>query len=169
MKSATSPRSLRTPRGYQILKLEVARPTADHGVRPGTRSNQRTVFTDKREDEYEKYLDKLRAQAIIDWKNDDVKKAYDDWTGEAADRAATQPTPSQSTARRADAAVVRRLDPLASRAGRARAARTETASRRFFRRSRAGAAGRIARRRSTGRCFPATASRDSIPSERCRS
>ena len=25
----------------------------------------------------QKYLDKLRAQAIIEWKNDEVKKAYE--------------------------------------------------------------------------------------------
>jgi hypothetical protein len=35
------------------------------------------VFTDKRKAEYEKYLEKLRSQAIIDWKNQDIKKAYD--------------------------------------------------------------------------------------------
>ena len=34
------------------------------------------VFTDKRRDEFQKYLVKLRAQAIIDWRNADVKKAY---------------------------------------------------------------------------------------------
>ena len=27
------------------------------------------VFTDKRKAEFEKYLEKLRAQAIIEWKN----------------------------------------------------------------------------------------------------
>ena len=25
-----------------------------------------------------KYLEKLRAQAIIEWKNEDIKKAYDE-------------------------------------------------------------------------------------------
>ena len=39
------------------------------------------VFTDKRKAEFQKYLEKLRAQAIIEWKNEDVKKAY-----EAGDR-----------------------------------------------------------------------------------
>ena len=36
------------------------------------------VFTDKRKDEFQKYLEKLRAQAIIEWKNDEVKKAYEE-------------------------------------------------------------------------------------------
>ena len=44
------------------------------------------VFTDKRKAEFQKYLEKLRAQAIIEWKNDDVKKAYD--SGRRSSRAA---------------------------------------------------------------------------------
>ena len=36
------------------------------------------VFTGKRKEEFQKYLEKLRAQAIIEWKNPDVKKAYDE-------------------------------------------------------------------------------------------
>jgi hypothetical protein len=35
------------------------------------------VFTDKRREEYDKFLDRLRAQAIIEWKNDELKRAYD--------------------------------------------------------------------------------------------
>ena len=35
------------------------------------------VFTDKRKAEFHKYLEKLRAQAIIEWKNEDVKKAFE--------------------------------------------------------------------------------------------
>ena len=35
------------------------------------------MFTDKRKAEYQKYLEKLRAQAIIEWKNPDVKKAFE--------------------------------------------------------------------------------------------
>ena len=36
------------------------------------------VFTDKRKAEFQKYLQKLRAQAIIEWKNEDVKKAFEE-------------------------------------------------------------------------------------------
>src|SRR5580765_630786 len=36
------------------------------------------VVTDKRKAEYLKYLQKLRAQAIIEWKNEDVKKAFEE-------------------------------------------------------------------------------------------
>ena len=36
------------------------------------------VLTDKRKAEFAKYLEKLRAQAIIEWKNEDIKKAYEE-------------------------------------------------------------------------------------------
>ncbi len=42
------------------------------------------VFTGKRKEEYKKYLDKLRAQAIIEWKNEDVKKAYEEGLKQAS-------------------------------------------------------------------------------------
>ena len=42
------------------------------------------VVTDKRRDEFQKYITKLRAQAIIEWKNEDVKKAYEEGLAEQA-------------------------------------------------------------------------------------
>ena len=50
------------------------------------------VFTDKRQVEFQKYLEKLRAEAIIDWKNQEIKKAYEQ--GLAAQKQKTAP-PSQ--------------------------------------------------------------------------
>jgi hypothetical protein len=35
------------------------------------------VFTDKRRVEFEKYLEKLRAEAIIEWRNPELQKAYE--------------------------------------------------------------------------------------------
>ena len=35
------------------------------------------VFTEKRRAEFNKYLEKLRAEAIIDWRNPELKKAYE--------------------------------------------------------------------------------------------
>jgi parvulin-like peptidyl-prolyl isomerase len=69
---------VRTTRGYQIFKLEASSPT---DVMPFEQARQRIsdrVFTDKRREEFLKYLEKLRGQAIIEWKNADVKKAYDE-------------------------------------------------------------------------------------------
>ena len=42
------------------------------------------VFTDKRRSEFQKYIEKLRAQAIIEWKNDDVKKAFEQGVAQQA-------------------------------------------------------------------------------------
>ena len=36
------------------------------------------MFTGKRKEEFDKYLLKLRTQAIIEWKNQDVRKAYEE-------------------------------------------------------------------------------------------
>ena len=122
---------------------------------------------------------KLRTQAIIEWKNHGARRSSTsrsvaDGRGRGREgararksrrrgsgaRLSTWPEHWLSGPRRAEQ-LVRDLDPLAPRAGRARAARRARASRRSCRRSPAGAAGRTARSRSTGRCFPATASRAS--------
>ena len=35
------------------------------------------MFTDKRQVEYEKFLSRLRSEAIIEWKNEEIRKAYE--------------------------------------------------------------------------------------------
>ncbi len=77
MKVGDSTDVIRTPRGYQILKLEsmsVAEVTPFEKARDDI-SNR--VFTEKRSAEFQKYLAKIRSQATIDWKNQDLKKAYE--------------------------------------------------------------------------------------------
>ena len=39
------------------------------------------IVTGKRKEEFDKYLARLRAQAIIEWKNPDVKKAFEEGLG----------------------------------------------------------------------------------------
>jgi peptidyl-prolyl cis-trans isomerase SurA len=68
---------VRTPRGYQILKLETITPTQTLTVDQAREQISERVFTDKRKAEFQKYLEKLRAQAIIEWKNEDVRKAFE--------------------------------------------------------------------------------------------
>jgi len=68
---------LRSTKGYQILKLE-SRSAAD--LMPFDKAREQIserVFTGKRNEEFQKYLEKLRSQAIIEWKNPELKKAYD--------------------------------------------------------------------------------------------
>lgn len=68
---------VRTPRGYQVVKLE----TATSPV-PSPYDEVRDLIADKVSEqkslvERRKLLDRLRTQAIIEWKNDDLKKLYE--------------------------------------------------------------------------------------------
>jgi peptidyl-prolyl cis-trans isomerase SurA len=68
---------VRTQRGYQIFKLETLKTAA---LQPF--DNVRDLISDKVAQErtrveMRKFLARLRAQAIIEWKNDELKKAYE--------------------------------------------------------------------------------------------
>lgn len=77
MKPGDITEPLRSSRGYQLLKLETATAAETKPFEQAREDISNRVFTDKRRDEFEKYLQKLRSQAIIEWKNAEVKKAYD--------------------------------------------------------------------------------------------
>src|SRR3954468_10623081 len=68
---------IRAPRGYQVLKLETMTPKQTMPLEQAREQISERVFTDKRKAEFQKYLQKLRAQAIIEWKNEDVRKAFE--------------------------------------------------------------------------------------------
>jgi peptidyl-prolyl cis-trans isomerase SurA len=68
---------VRTSRGYQVLRVE-------NLVTAKTRPYEETrdeiadrIANEKRRGEFEKFLARLRGEAIIDWKNDEIKKAYE--------------------------------------------------------------------------------------------
>jgi peptidyl-prolyl cis-trans isomerase SurA len=68
---------VRTPAGYQIFKLETAKAAT---LQPF--DSVRDLISDKvagarTQTEMRKFLSRLRAQAIIEWKNTELKKAYD--------------------------------------------------------------------------------------------
>jgi parvulin-like peptidyl-prolyl isomerase len=67
----------RMARGYQLYKLEALTTAQTMPFEQARDQIGDRVFTDKRKAEYQKYLEKLRAQAIIEWKNPDVKKAFE--------------------------------------------------------------------------------------------
>lgn len=69
---------VRTTRGYQILKVESITPAQTMTLDQAREQISERVFTDKRKAEFQKYIQKLRMQAIIEWKNEDVKKAFDE-------------------------------------------------------------------------------------------
>jgi peptidyl-prolyl cis-trans isomerase SurA len=69
---------IRTTRGFQFLKLENSTPIE---IMPFDQAREQIgdrVFTDKRKGEFQKYLEKLRNQAIIEWKNQDVQRAFEE-------------------------------------------------------------------------------------------
>ena len=69
---------IRTTRGYQFFKIETLTTAETMPFEQAREQINDRVFTGKRKDEFDKYLAKLRTQAIIDWKNADVKKAYEE-------------------------------------------------------------------------------------------
>ena len=68
---------MRAPRGYQILKLESRSETKVRGFDDARDDISRRVADQKMRGELLKYLDRLREQATIVWKNDELKKAYE--------------------------------------------------------------------------------------------
>ncbi|MCC7035488.1 MAG: peptidylprolyl isomerase [Acidobacteria bacterium] len=68
---------VRTSRGYQIVKLETMETAT---VKPFEESRDEIadrIASEKRRGEFTKFLEKLRGQAIIDWKNEEIKKAWE--------------------------------------------------------------------------------------------
>jgi peptidyl-prolyl cis-trans isomerase SurA len=68
---------VRTNRGVQVLKLETIKPSA---VQPF--ESVRDLVADKVHDarqltEVRKFMSKVRGQALIEWKNDELKKLYE--------------------------------------------------------------------------------------------
>jgi peptidyl-prolyl cis-trans isomerase SurA len=68
---------LRTSRGYQIIKVENLQDSTTKSFDDARGDIADKIANNKRQGEYRKFIVKLRAEAIIDWKNDEIKKAYD--------------------------------------------------------------------------------------------
>jgi len=68
---------LRTARGYQIIKIENLQDTTTKPFDEARAEIADKIANTKRQGEYRKFIVKLRAEAIIDWKNDEIKKAYE--------------------------------------------------------------------------------------------
>ena len=106
---------MRTPRGYQVLKLEEKTASQTMTFEQARDQIASKVFAQKRSGELERYLRKLRSQAIIEWKNPEFQKLYERVTGTRsptrADRGRGRRSTSQPRCRkpwrRADAAAVR--------------------------------------------------------------
>lgn len=77
MKPGDITQPIRTPKGYQLFKLETLKPQA---LQPF--DSVRDLIADRvagarTQVEMRKFLSRLRMLAIIEWKNEDLKKAYE--------------------------------------------------------------------------------------------
>ena len=75
---------IRTRAGYQVLLLvERIQPSARpfDEVKEGIIEN---VFNDRRIQEFDRYLDELRTNAVIEWKDDELRRAYEQYEAEQA-------------------------------------------------------------------------------------
>jgi peptidyl-prolyl cis-trans isomerase SurA len=68
---------LRTARGYQIIKLENATTAHTKTLDEARAEVSEKLAETRRQSQLEQYLAHLREQAIIDWKNDEIKKAFE--------------------------------------------------------------------------------------------
>ena len=68
---------LRTQRGYQILKLETRTDSKVKTFEEARGDIANRIGDQKLRGEREKYLDRLREQATITWRNTELKKAYE--------------------------------------------------------------------------------------------
>lgn len=79
---------IRTSRGYQVLKLESRTDTRVRTFEDARNDIGNRVAGEKRIGEREKYLERLREQATITWRNDELKKAYEQALAQRRQRSA---------------------------------------------------------------------------------
>jgi parvulin-like peptidyl-prolyl isomerase len=70
-------RVLRSARGYQVIKLESSTETKIKTMDEARPEIADRVAAQKQRGQMLVYLQQLRTQAIIDWKNEEVKKAFE--------------------------------------------------------------------------------------------
>jgi peptidyl-prolyl cis-trans isomerase SurA len=68
---------IHTPTGYQLIKLETRTPPTPEPFESVRDDIANRIGASRLDVERKKYTDKLRAQAIIEWKNDELHKLYD--------------------------------------------------------------------------------------------
>jgi peptidyl-prolyl cis-trans isomerase SurA len=74
---------IRTARGFQILKLETLKESSLQSFESVRDLVAERVHGDRQRLEVRKFLNRVRGQAIIEWKNAELKKAYEQVIAEA--------------------------------------------------------------------------------------
>jgi peptidyl-prolyl cis-trans isomerase SurA len=68
---------VRTQRGYQILKLDSRSPEQPKPFDDVRETIAQKIYEQRVDGETQKYLDKVRAQALIEWKDQNLEDMYD--------------------------------------------------------------------------------------------
>ena len=89
---------LRTQRGYQLLKVESRTETRVKTFEQARAEISNRVAEQKRQGQLLKYLDQLRAQATVTWRNDDLKKAYEQALEKRQKEMGVTPAPASAAA-----------------------------------------------------------------------
>ena len=76
--------AIRVARGYQILKLETLKEAAVQSFDEARDLVAERVHGDRQRQEVRKFLSRIRGQAIIEWKNAELKKAYEQMLGDGS-------------------------------------------------------------------------------------
>ena len=87
MKPGDITQPLRGPKGYQILKLDTFKPASTQPFEAVRDLVADRVAESRQENEIKKFMARVRNQALIEWKNADLKKLYDQAIAAAATRA----------------------------------------------------------------------------------
>ena len=77
MKPGEITQPLKVARGYQIIKLETFKPSAVQPFDSVRDVVAEKVYNERQRTEIQKFLNRVRGQAIIVWKNDELKRAYE--------------------------------------------------------------------------------------------
>jgi peptidyl-prolyl cis-trans isomerase SurA len=84
MKPGDVTEPIRTARGFQILKLETKKESVVQPFESVRDLVADRVYAARQQSEMRKFLARVRAQALIEWKNQDLKKLYDQRIAAAA-------------------------------------------------------------------------------------
>jgi peptidyl-prolyl cis-trans isomerase SurA len=77
MKPGDITQPIKVSRGYQIIKLETFKPSAAQSFENVRDVVAEKVYNERQRTEVQKFLNRVRSQAIIVWKNDELKRAYE--------------------------------------------------------------------------------------------
>ncbi len=89
MKPGEVTEPLRVPNGYQLLKLDTFNAAATPPFESVRDLASDRVHEQRQRTEVRKFLNRIRSQAIIEWKNAELKKAYDQFLAASATAEAT--------------------------------------------------------------------------------